>query len=84
MFIRWIIADPERPRKYRIEIPLIWSIGGFICELLDRDYNLLPLMDGASLRTILGIALLKFNPPDGELILTRRRGVVLYDWRAIG
>lgn len=42
----------------------------------DRGYNLLPLMDGASLRTMrdhiaVGIALLKFNPPDGELISTR-------------
>lgn len=49
----------------------------------DRGYNLLPLMDGASLRTMrdriaVGIALLKFNPPDGELISTRGRGVVLY------
>lgn len=49
----------------------------------DRGYNLLPLMDGASLRTMrdriaVGIALLKFNPSDGELISTRGRGVVLY------
>lgn len=43
-------------RKYRIEIPLIWSyrrisLLAFDREL-DRDYNLLPLMDGARLRTM--------------------------------
>lgn len=52
----------------------------------NRDYNLhangwCEVENDAG---ILGV--FKFNPPDGELILTRRRVEcgIIYDWRAIG
>lgn len=91
------LEEPFFLESIKASIPLVRSVQhrislrAVLVRALDRETAIIiyTLMDGARSRTMRDTRyprVFKFNPPDGELILTRRRVEcgIIYDWRAIG